>query len=133
MLARRNGAGRRDADAALGVAFNLPWPVSANQRLMPARGRWTQAIRYRRAMELTVAAILLQPRPGRPMTGSLELEIVAMPPNRRIVDLSNLIKLPEDALVKARVIADDSLFTRVAVELGDIVPGGRLCVTVSTR
>jgi crossover junction endodeoxyribonuclease RusA len=116
-------------------ACDLPWPATSNRRLIPLRGgrRWVPDPKYHAAMLTAIAAIQSQDVPIAALSGSLEIEICVMPPDRRRRDLSNLIKLPEDALVRAGVIADDWLIDRIVIERGEVVRGGRLCLRVCAR
>lgn len=113
------------------MTIDIPWPPSVNtywrhvgpRVLISAEGR-----EYRgRVMAAWIAA-------GRPViAGRLAVSIDAMPPNRQRRDLDNLLKAPLDALQAAGMYADDSLIDELAIRRGEIIAGGRLCVTIRER
>lgn len=65
-----------------------------------------------------------------PIDFSVAIRVVAMMPDRRVRDLSNLLKATEDALTHANVWADDSLIDRITIERGPVKKGGELVITI---
>ena len=119
------------------MRLELPWPPSANRRLVPARGRWVTAPAYRAWQERAAEALLHWPTYKGNLwipSDRLAVFIEACPPDNRRRDLDGLIKAPLDALVRARIVADDSTrhITHVACYLGPVVKGGLLRVTIES-
>ena len=63
-------------------------------------------------------------------TISLGVYIDLDPPDKRRMDIDNPIKIIFDSLVKAHLIADDSMITRLLVERKHIIQGGQIIVRV---
>lgn len=101
------------------LLLTLPWPPSANRywrhpttgrlagrHLLSAEGR-----SYRQQVAQLVAM-----RHVQPMTGRLEVDISAYPPDRRRRDLDNTLKAALDAMQHAGVYQDDAQIDRLLVE-----------------
>lgn len=118
------------------MILTLPWPPTANRRLVPAKRRWVTAPEYRAWQERAAIAILKQWQPkyrGTPWIadGELEIRIDARYPDRRRRDLDNCIKPVLDALVRAGIIVDDSCISRIdAWRDSEPIAGGELRVTI---
>jgi len=121
-----------DPDPAEMPRFDLPWPPSANHywrslRHGPLAGR-VLISREGRAYRHQVARSVLAQGCDHRLDGSLEIEIIAEPPDRRARDLDNLLKPTLDALVHSGVVEDDKYFDRITIARGAVVPGGKLRV-----
>lgn len=99
-------------------SLTLPFPPSTNNLFVTARfGRTTrrvsspQARAYAKAVAEAVKEVRAMPAPS----GELRAVIAAWVPDRRARDLDNMVKAPLDALVKAGVMADDSLIVDLRI------------------
>ena len=99
-------------------SLTLPFPPSTNNLFVTARfGRTTrrvsspQARAYAGTVAKHVQALGAPPAPS----GELRAVIAAWVPDRRARDIDNLCKAPLDALVKAGVMADDSLIVDLRI------------------
>lgn len=114
-------------------AFVLPYPPSANANWLHGRGRvyLSPKVReYRRLVNMAVADCFGQ---RMSLTDPLRIEIEAAPPARvRKRDLSNLLKVTEDALTHAGFWADDSLVSDLRIVWAPPAGDGRLVVRVQS-
>ena len=65
---------------------------------------------------------------GKHIPGKVKLSIQAYPPDKRKRDLSNIIKVLEDALVRGGLIEDDSLIDDLHITRHE--KGGYVLITV---
>lgn len=65
------------------------------------------------------------------LLGRLSVEISAYPPNKRIRDLDNLLKVTLDSLQYAGLFENDSQIDSILIKRKEIVPNGQLFVTLS--
>lgn len=63
-------------------------------------------------------------------TISFEMEIDLHPPNKRLYDLDNRLKVLLDGLMHGHVIKDDSQITRLVVQKMDIIEHGKVIVRI---
>lgn len=120
------------------LEFNLPWPPTMNTY-------WRSVIvtrRRRRVVQVlisaagrtyrseAIAAVLKQLRRPPRLAGRLRVEIVAMPPDRRVRDLDNLLKGSLDALTHAGVWTDDGALDRIEIARGAVTKGGSLHIRI---
>jgi len=130
------------------LKLRMALPPTANHRLLPVRAgkgvRMVKAPKYREWMdsaalfvrEQALDALDLDAKTAKAdSSGALfacevtALTVVCFPDNRRS-DLDNVLKGVNDALVKARVIADDSLITTQIAQRGANIPRGMVEVYV---
>lgn len=128
------------ATAAKVLALTLPWPPSLNNSKVPlviagrvkfvSSGKAKDYFEYvaKLCMDQTVKTWARE-HWGKPVA----LHFAVYPPDKGRHDLSNLCKVPEDALVKAGAIKDDSLvwdlrLTRACLS----APPGRIVVRIRT-
>lgn len=116
------------------VRLALPWPPSANRywRNITVRGR-ARTLLSREAREFrddVVEIAILSGAGASWLTGSIGVDIVAYPPDRRVRDVDNLLKPTLDALKFAGVIEDDRFVDDLRIRRGPSVPGGLLVVTL---
>lgn len=110
--------------------LEVPWPPATGNHTTRkgAGGFYTQAsiVKWRALVAVAAAQAGLQLE----LAGPLEMTIWAAPPDRKARDCDNLRKVLADALVKGRVIADDSnqVITREVFEWFAPVKGGALAV-----
>jgi crossover junction endodeoxyribonuclease RusA len=119
----------------MAVSFTLPYPPSANHywktRIITPRGRKPfpqfyispAGKQYRRDVE---AAIVEQFGPLKPTAARLKVTILAIMPDRRVRDLSNILKATEDALTAALVWQDDNQIDDLRVVRGRVEKPGWL-------
>jgi crossover junction endodeoxyribonuclease RusA len=95
----------RKRDAVFGLV--LPWPPTVNHAYRPGEAFGHRFLTdEQKSFRRTVAQIMMVAK-AKPLHGRLALSIVAVPPDNRRRDLSNLIKAVEDALQHAGLFADD--------------------------
>lgn len=96
------------------------WPIA--QTFIGSKGK---------AFRADVQAAIIN-RFGRlkPLDCRLAIHVTAMMPDRRVRDLSNLLKATEDALTHADVWTDDGLIDRITIERGPVCKPGALLVTI---
>ncbi len=107
----------------------LPYPPTMNTYWRHV-GYRTLISREGRTFRRNVCALLGGGRRNPPTTGRIALAMDAFPPDRRRRDLDNLPKSVLDAIGHAGVYADDSQIDLLVIRRRDVVPGGRLLVTI---
>lgn len=109
--------------------FLLPWPISTNRIWRNYAGQTILASEARNWTEH--AGWLLKEQKARSIAGPVELKIELCSPHKRSYDISNRVKLLEDALVKFGIIeGDDSkIVQRLVVAVGDGFVGARVTLT----
>lgn len=123
----------------MAVTIRLPWPPSANHYwgsrvVTPHRGKsfistyiGAKGVEFRRAVRDVVEK---QFGALTPTQLRLRVTVLAVMPDRRTRDLSNLLKATEDALTTAGVWGDDSQIDDIRVLRGPVKPPGHLEVTI---
>ncbi len=116
------------------TALTLPWPPSVNAYKMPVRMGarivlvlTPRAREYRLKVADAIGKALGRRRPATYET-AVQLDMELRAPDRRTRDISNHIKMCEDALVAAGILRDDSLVDVLVVRRGMQISGG--CVNV---
>lgn len=112
------------------MTFDFPWPhkdLSPNARV----DRWTKAKRvkaYRQGVAWEAKAAGIKPMP----VGETHVTITFLPPDRRPRDIDNMLASVKAALdgIADVVQVDDSWWT-LTIKRGDVVPGGRVMVSIS--
>lgn len=114
------------------ITLRLPWPPTANRRLIPARGRWVTAPEYRAWQKLAELELLFQVRGLMMDIPPLAVTIEAHPPDNRRRDLGNLEKPVVDALVRAGVIPGDHMsdLSRITLVARPMTPHGLIVVRI---
>ena len=127
------------AETTATITFRLPFPPSVNHywgnRVVKPHGKKPIVMTYltarAKAYRADVEAVIAQQFGRlRPTTAKLHVRFTATMPDRRIRDLSNLLKASEDALVHARVMADDYQIDHVEVVRGGVEKPGWLNVEI---
>ena len=111
------------------MPLTLPYPPTMNTYWRRV-GSHTLISREGRTFRRNVCALLDGGRRNPPTTGRIALAMDAFPPDRRRRDLDNLPKSVLDAIGHAGVYADDSQIDLLVIRRRDVVPGGRLLVTI---
>ena len=111
------------------MILTLPWPPSVNRLWRAVKGRLIVSAEYRDWKELAATKILVQRRQAnyKPLPkGPISIDIGVRCPDKRRRDLDNLIKPALAALVRARVIQDDSDVDELSIWRDKPVSGGQL-------
>lgn len=95
-------------------SLTLPFPPSTNN-LFVTMGRKRVSSPQARAYAKTVSEHVRDLRAPQAPAGELRAVIAAWVPDRRRRDVENLLKAPIDGLVKAGVMADDSLIVDLRI------------------
>ena len=110
------------------IELELPFPPSVNhyyRRVGPRTliSREGRAYRERVAFLLTILGV-------RPVRGPIHMRIDVYPPDNRRRDLDNLQKSLWDSLQHGGAYHDDSQVVRFEVERREVVPGGKVIVSI---
>ena len=110
------------------LTFELPWPPSVNHyyrrvgpRTLISRG----GREFRRQVGLILAGQHI-----KPLLGRLAVRIEAYPPDGRKRDVDNLLKAVVDALQHGGVFPDDSRIVWLLILKAQVVPGGKVVVSI---
>lgn len=119
------------------IELTLPWPPSVNTYWRhptrgPLAGRHLISEKGR-TYRTEVLACVLQSRAAKRLGGSIAIQIVAFPPDRRKRDLDNVLKSLLDALTHAQVIVDDSQIDRLSIERRAVSTPGHVHVVITTQ
>ncbi len=112
--------------------FVLPFPVSVNNMFLniPGRGR-IKSPKYRAWQ--TEAGWRLRQQRAIPISGHVEVSIVAIRPDNRRRDIDNLSKAVCDILVVNNVITDDKMIVRLTAEWSQSSDLSGVSVTVAPK
>lgn len=111
------------------VRAELPWPPAANNLHAVVRGRKILSAEGRAYYALVAGLMVVAGNPRAP-AGRLDVTVDLFPPNRLHRDIANCEKATIDSLVKAGVIAEDSLIDRLVLTRRPVEAGGRVVVTI---
>ena len=120
----------------MSYTLTLPYPISTNRYWRTFCGRLVvsgEARAYKAAIAVIAAGQGVQPLNG---DVALDLILHAKKTKRetgkrpRVMDLSNSLKISEDALIGI-VFNDDAQTRWISMRYGEPVPGGALVITVS--
>ena len=110
------------------IRFELPYPPSINhyyRRVGPRTLISREGRAYRGHVASALAGLGLEP-----FDGPLEVQLDVYPPDKRRRDVDNVQKALLDSLQQAGVYRDDSQIKRLVTEMLDVVPGGKVAVTI---
>lgn len=110
--------------------LELPYPPTTNNLYATVRGRRVLS-KAGREYKATTAWLVKARRQGAlPLGGRLGFRMIVHCPDRRRRDLSNLLKVVEDALKDGQGYFDDSQIDELHVLRDAPLKGGRIVVTV---
>lgn len=107
----------------------LPWPPSANRYWRNIKGR-TIISREARSFKATVKALAYTWR-AKPIIGRIKIIIHAFPPDRRMRDLDNLLKITIDSIKDAGLFPDDSQIDEITISRHEVAKPGYLNLFVT--
>jgi Holliday junction resolvase RusA-like endonuclease len=115
-------------EAIVMIELELPYPPSVNHYWRRVGAR-TLISRGGRAFRQAVCSLLAAPG-MRPFAGTLVVEVLVHPPDRRRRDIDNISKALLDALQHGGAYRDDSQIVRLAIEKGEPLEGGKTIVRI---
>ena len=107
----------------------LPFPPSLNHYWRMARGRFyisPAGVAYRKEVCALAARWRIQP-----MGGPLEIEIVAVLPDKRRRDCDNMLKAVLDAMQHAGFYFDDSQIVKLSIEKRHKTANEEACLIIT--
>lgn len=125
------------------IELELPWPPSVNhykkigRTVMTKSGKMYQSRINSPETKLFYYEVWLKikswnaiNRKNLPLRSTISMETYLYPPDKRKRDIDNPIKALLDSLVKAGLIYDDSLVSRLLIERMDIIDQGKVVVRI---
>ena len=115
------------------ITLHVPFPPSVNNywRWGPKGPLISKAGReYRQAVSLYAWKGIERGKNPFPLRGRLHVTIRLYMPDRRRRDIDNSAKALLDSLTKAGVWVDDEQIDLLTISRGEVVKGGRCCVTI---
>jgi crossover junction endodeoxyribonuclease RusA len=112
------------------IMLSIPYPPSGNHMWKHARGKHyltKAAVDY----YTQVAWLIKSSGLAMGLDGRLEVEVDIYPPDKRKRDLSNVIKVVEDACTKAGLWQDDSQIDRLVLQRMPSIKGGAIALRVA--
>ncbi len=110
------------------VSVQMPWPPSANRYWRKYRGRMVVSEEARKYKdEITILALTWQ---IKTFTTRLSLKIFAYPPDRRVRDIDNILKIAIDSLQYAGIYENDAQIDRIYIERGLPQPPGYMDIEI---
>ncbi len=110
------------------VSVQVPWPPSANRYWRKYRGRMVVSEEARKYKdEISILALTWQIKTFKTR---LSLKIFAYPPDRRVRDIDNILKIAIDSLQYAGIYENDGQIDRIYIERGISHPPGYLDIQI---
>lgn len=106
----------------------MPWPPSVNTYWRHARSVTYISAQGRAYLKLISQLSLIWNL--KPFTERLYVDIKAFPPDHRIRDLDNLLKVTLDSLQKANIFLNDNQIDRLIIERKNVIKGGGMIVEI---
>jgi len=107
----------------------LPWPPSANRYWRNFKGRTIVSSEAKSFKDLVKA--LAYTWRAKPIYGRVKVVIYAFPPDKRVRDLDNLLKITIDAIKDAGLFPDDSQIDEISISRHEVTKPGYLNLFVS--
>ena len=112
------------------ILLSIPYPPSGNHMWKKGQGR-TYLTKRAIAYYSQVAWIIKSSGLAMQIEERLEVEVDIYPPDRRKRDLSNVIKVVEDACTKAGLWQDDSQIDRLVLQRMPPIKDGAIALRVA--
>lgn len=110
------------------VSVQIPWPPSANRYWRKYRGRMVVSQEARKYIDdVSILALTWQ---IKTLKARLSLRIMAYPPDRRVRDIDNALKIAIDSLQHAGVYGNDAQIDRIYIERGLSRPPGYMDIDI---
>jgi crossover junction endodeoxyribonuclease RusA len=112
------------------IMLSIPYPPSGNHMWKHARGKHyltKEAVAY----YSQVAWVIKSSGLAMGLDCRLEVEVDIYPPDKRKRDLSNVIKVVEDACTKAGLWVDDSQIDRLVLQRMPSIKNGAIALRVA--
>jgi Holliday junction resolvase RusA-like endonuclease len=112
------------------VFLELPYPPSAN--VIYRRNKFsTYLSKEGRAYKMAVADYISENNiPKFSDEAKLKVRFILRPRDKRKRDISNCIKIVEDAIQDAGVFSDDFMIEELSIKRGEVISGGLIIVTI---
>lgn len=112
------------------VILELPYPPSANR--IYRRGRFaTYLSQEGRDYKMAVAEYVSENAiPKFEDTSKLKVKFILRPRDKRRRDISNCLKIVEDAIQDAGVFSDDFMIEELTIKRGEVISNGLIIVTI---
>lgn len=121
------------------IKLELPFPPSVNSywrytSVGNKKGRHiiSPAGQKFKSMACTMIAKQLMKKPVT-ITADVEVNIVFHKPDKKIRDLDNLVKALFDVITQMGIWKDDSLVSKMTVQWGENIKGGKTVIEIETR
>jgi crossover junction endodeoxyribonuclease RusA len=114
------------------ITLTLPYPPSVNHLYAVVHGRKVLSAKGRAYQQAVLQSLYEQQGWTRFGDQRIGYTVTAFPPDKRRRDLSNLVKVVEDALTKAGVWDDDSQVDAMTWQRGPASKGGSLFVVIES-
>lgn len=102
------------------LALTIPFPYVSGNHIWKRSGRAVYLVPKAREYYNAVAYTVASNSCDVGLSCALKVTMLVFPPDKRKRDLTNLLKVIEDALTKARVWQDDSLVHHLDVKKMDV-------------
>ncbi len=109
--------------------ITLPWPPSANRYWRNIKGR-TLVSKEAKLYKMLIKGLSYEWK-MKPMLGRIGLQIEAYPPDKRIRDLDNTLKVLIDSLKETGVFKDDSQIDKICITRLEPSKPGHLKISIS--
>jgi crossover junction endodeoxyribonuclease RusA len=111
------------------LEIDLPWPPSVNAVWKSGRGRVFTPKKVK-DYHIYVRALM---RGKYQIKGRIDAFISVYPPDKRIRDIDNLLKIPLDSLQKAGVYKNDNQIDQITITRKEIIKGGFIRINLKER
>lgn len=112
------------------IMLSIPYPPSGNHMWKHAKGKHYLTDQARRYYE-QVAWVIRSSGLAMGLECRLEVEVDIYPPDKRKRDLSNVIKVVEDACTKAGLWQDDSQIDRLVLQRMPNIKDGAIALRIA--
>lgn len=118
------------------ITVTIPWPPSVNHYWRIFGNRKILSVEGRAFKAKALQAVTDQfgfIEPWQSLSGGIEVQLFAHPPDKRRRDIDNLTKAVLDLLTESRLIVDDSLISKLSIERLAPMDGGLMRVHIIER